>query len=217
MGTDRISPGWGTYRAPHSGGLLLGKEGRHTPPPGSSEVQTAQPIVERYRRAFADFRDGNVNAALARFRALAAVGENPLGLGYDGLAGGHLRRLGTGEMLAALVGQALQQESGISVLERSDLEAALQGRDVGLAEPSEAIAALNVGKLLRADLIVYGSHRSYENVLALDMRVVRVSTMEVLATEHLKTQGREKRHAAARSLVERLKPIVADAMGKPSR
>ena len=131
--------------------------------------------------------------------------------------GGNLRRLGTGEMLAGLLSHALSRDVRVTVLAGEALEAALQGRSTRFAGLPDITTALNVAKLLGADLILYGSHRNYENVLTLDARVMSTKSMEVLATEYLKTQGQDKFHAAAQALAARLKPILAAAMGNAGR
>jgi tetratricopeptide (TPR) repeat protein len=131
--------------------------------------------------------------------------------------GGNLRRLGTGEMLAGLLSHALSRDVRVTVLSGEALEAALQGRSTCLAGLPDITAAFNVAKLLGADFILYGSHRHYENILTFDARVVSANSMEVLATEYLKTQGQDKFHTAAQALAARLKPILAAALGNASR
>jgi tetratricopeptide (TPR) repeat protein len=169
-----------------------------------TKAQDLQPTdeVARYYRHLVQ------RSATARTTAGASIGPRLLIFPFP-LIGGHLRRLGTGEMLAGLVAQALGQAGGITILEGRELEPALQGRIISFPGPADALAALNVGKLLRADLIVYGSHRSYENVLAFDVWTVHVKTTQVLADMHLKTQGKEKLHAAAQTLADKLQLLLS--------
>jgi len=125
------------------------------------------------------------------------------------LAGGHLRQLGAGEALTGLVAQALHQQGKVIVLEGHGLESALQGRTIGLAGHADAKVALNVGKLLGADLVLYGRHWHYANVLILDVWAVRVKTLElVLPGVHIRAEAGDKLHTAAQALAGKLSPLV---------
>ena len=125
------------------------------------------------------------------------------------LAGGNLRQLGTGEVLTGLVAQALRQQGRCTVLEGRDLEPALQGKAIGLAGHTEVKVALNAGKPLGADLVVYGRHWHYTNVLMLDVWAVRVKTLEVvLPGAHIRTEAGDKLHTAAQALAGKLSPLV---------
>ena len=125
------------------------------------------------------------------------------------LVGGNLRQLGTGEVLTGLVAQALRQQGRCTVLEGRDLEPDLQGRAIGLAGHTEVKVALNAGKRLGADLVVYGRHWHYTNVLMLDVWAVRVKTLEVvLPGVHFRIEAGEKLHAAAQALADKLSPLV---------
>jgi len=112
-------------------------------------------------------------------------------------------------VLTGLVAQALRQQGRCTVLEGRDLEPALQGRAIGLAGQTEAKVALNAARPLGADLVVYGRHWHYTNVLILDVWAVRVKTLEVvLPGVHIRTEVGEKLHAAAQALADKLSPFT---------
>ena len=126
--------------------------------------------------------------------------------------GGNLQRLGIGEMLAGLIGEALIEDERMAVFAGRDLETALQGNPLRFSGLSNFPAAINVAKVIGADFVVYGSHRHYTNVLAVDARAVHVKTMEVLTSEHLKSYGTDKIRASSQALAAKLRPILADAV-----
>ena len=49
-----------------------------------------------------------------------------------------------------------------------------------------------MGKVAKADYIIYGSYRNFQNTLEVDIRVVNVKTTEILTIEHQKTHGKNK-------------------------
>ncbi|MGH8065510.1 MAG: tetratricopeptide repeat protein [Candidatus Entotheonellia bacterium] len=131
--------------------------------------------------------------------------------------GGNLQRLGTGEMLASLVGGALAEDEHMAVLAGRDLETALQENPLRFGGLSDLPAAINMAKVIGADFVVYGSHRHYTNVLAVDARAVHVKTLEVLTSEHLKSHGADKIRAASQALAAKLRPVLAEALQQAIR
>jgi tetratricopeptide (TPR) repeat protein len=131
--------------------------------------------------------------------------------------GGNLQRLGTGEMLASLVGEALVEDDRLAVFAGRDLKAVLQGSPLRSGDLSNLPAAINVAKIIGADFVVYGSHRHYTNILAVDATAVHVKTMKVLTNEHLKSHGTDKILAASQALAAKLRPVLADVVQQAIR
>lgn len=124
------------------------------------------------------------------------------------LAGGNIKRLGEGATVAGLLAASVRNQGDFDVVELAALRRLLADQRIGFATLADSIAALNIGKLLKADVVVYGSALSFANTFSLDVRAVNVQTTELLTTAHLKTSGANRIRAAAHALGWQLIPLL---------
>ena len=123
-------------------------------------------------------------------------------LSFDG---GHLTRIGGGEAIAWILGQKLRENSDLEIINSSSLEAETKSTEIGFYKLSDSVNAMNIGKAAKADYIIYGSYRIFENTLEVDIRVVNVNTTEIVAIEHYKTHGKMKISNFAEAVARKIK------------
>ena len=123
-------------------------------------------------------------------------------LSFDG---GHLTRIGGGEAIAWILGQKLRENSDLEIINSSSLEAETKSTEIGFYKLSDSVNAMNIGKAAKADYIIYGSYRIFENTLEVDIRVVNVNTTEIVAIEHYKTHGKMKINDFAEAVARKIK------------
>lgn len=110
-------------------------------------------------------------------------------LSFDG---GHLTRIGEGEAIAWIIGQKLVEKQDLKIINSFTLDVEAKSMEIGFYKLSDSINAMNIGKAAKADYIIYGSYRIFENTLEVDIRVVNVKTTEIITIEHHKTHGKKK-------------------------
>jgi len=123
-------------------------------------------------------------------------------LSFDG---GHLTRIGGGEAIAWILGQKLRETSDLKIINSSSLESETKSAEIGFYKLSDSVNAMNIGKAAKADYVVYGSYRIFENTLEVDIRVVNVNTTEIVAIEHYKTHGKMKINNFAEAVARKIK------------
>jgi len=112
-----------------------------------------------------------------------------LPLSFDG---GNLTRIGAGEAVAWVMEEKLEGSSNFNIISNYSLDVQTKSENIGFHKLSDSITALNMGKVAKADYIIYGSYRNFQNTLEVDIRVVNVKTTEILTIEHQKTHGKNK-------------------------
>ncbi len=105
---------------------------------------------------------------------------------------GHLTRIGEGEAIAWIIGENIGANSDLKIINSSSLEAEKKSMEIEFYKLSDSVKAMNIGKASKANYIIYGSYRIFENTLEVDVRVVNVNTTEIVAIEHYKTHGETK-------------------------
>ena len=119
----------------------------------------------------------------------SAVNILILPLAFDG---GNLTRIGAGEVVTWVMEEKLEEGSNFNIISNYSLDVKTKSKNIGFHKLSDSITALNMGKVVKADYIIYGSYRNFQNTLEVDIRVVNVNTTEILTIEHQKTHGKDK-------------------------
>ncbi len=84
--------------------------------------------------------------------------------------------------LADMISTDLASGKGVTLVEREQLDTVLQELELGLSGLIDPGKALSVGKLLNAEILVYGSYIVSGTSLRVDLKAVRAETGQVLAT-----------------------------------
>jgi tetratricopeptide (TPR) repeat protein len=112
-----------------------------------------------------------------------------LPLSFDG---GNLTRIGSGEVVTWVMEEKLEEGSNFNIISSYSLDVKTKSKNIGFHKLSDSITALNMGKVAKADYIIYGSYRNFQNTLQADVRAVNVKTTEILTIEHQETHGKNK-------------------------
>lgn len=126
-------------------------------------------------------------------------------LSFDG---GHLTRIGEGEAIAWIIGQKLEEENDLKIINSFSLDAETKLMEIGFYKLSDSVNAMNIGKAAKADYIIYGSYRIFENTLEVDIRVVNVKTTEIVTIEHHKTHGKKKINDLAEIVARKIRSKI---------
>jgi TolB-like protein len=116
--------------------------------------------------------------------APALAGPNTLAVMYfENQGNPDLEPLKVG--LAQMMITDLKATSGVTLVERAQLQAILDELDLGHSGRVDAATAANVGRLLGAEWILLGTYFELMGTLRIDARLVRVETGEVLFADGL--------------------------------
>ena len=85
-----------------------------------------------------------------------------------------------GELLSARVIQTLSEGSGYTVVERNRLVLALEELRLGTETFADENTGLRIGRLVGAQLMVFGGYQVIEEKMRLDLRLVEVETGRIL-------------------------------------
>jgi len=89
---------------------------------------------------------------------------------------------GLGEDIAATVTDALAKVKNVQVIERTRMEKVIREAVLNRAGSSDPTAMLKAGKLLGANCLMIGSIQSFRDQVAVQLRMVRTETGEILST-----------------------------------
>lgn len=126
-------------------------------------------------------------------------------LSFDG---GHLTRIGEGAAIAWIIGQKLEEESDLKIINSFSLDAETKSMEIGFYKLSDSVTAMNIGKVAKVSYIIYGSYRIFENTLEVDIRVVNVKTTEIVTIEHHKTHGKKKINDLAEIVARKIRSKI---------
>ncbi len=108
-------------------------------------------------------------------------------------------RVGLQQMLLT----ELAQNSALRIVERSQINAILQEQELASSSRVDASTAAEIGKLVGARYMVFGSFIDFYGDFRIDARIVDVETSELLKTERVRDQ-REKLYDLLVSLSSQL-------------
>ena len=84
------------------------------------------------------------------------------------------------EFLTARIVETLQEKGGYEVLERQKLILALEELNLGSSELASAGSRLQVGKIMGAQVMVFGGYQLVGEQLRVDLRMVEVETGAII-------------------------------------
>ncbi|MCI5212025.1 MAG: hypothetical protein D3910_25325, partial [Candidatus Electrothrix sp. ATG2] len=94
------------------------------------------------------------------------------------------------EFLTGKVTETLQGQGGFVVIERQKLLLALEELHLGSSELADENSRLEIGRLIGAQLMVFGGYQQVGEQLRIDLRMVEVESGAVIRTaEHTATAG----------------------------
>jgi len=85
-----------------------------------------------------------------------------------------------GELLSARVIQTLSEGEGYTVVERDRLVLALEELRLGTESFADESTGLRIGRLIGAQMMVFGGYQVIEDKMRLDLRLVEVETGRIL-------------------------------------
>ncbi len=94
-----------------------------------------------------------------------------------------------GKAVSSMLVTELSERDGMRVIERSQLQDLLQEQRLALSGRVDESTAIEVGKMLGVQYMVFGQATSVMNQMRLDMRAVNVETSEVLEVQKLSDQA----------------------------
>jgi len=95
-----------------------------------------------------------------------------------------------GPLLAARITETVKESSPYNVVERERLSLVLQELNLGSAAISDESTRLRLGKLVGADLMIFGGYQVISDTMRLDLRLVEVETGKILkASEKTAVSG----------------------------
>lgn len=96
-----------------------------------------------------------------------------------------------GKAVSAMLTTELTGREGIRVIERQQLQDLLEEQRLSLSGRVEESTALEVGKLVGAQYVIFGAVTSIAEQLRMDMRAVDVETSEILEVQKLSAKTAE--------------------------
>lgn len=84
-----------------------------------------------------------------------------------------------GELLTAGIIESFQSKEGYQVIERERLLLALEELNLGTTALADEATRLEIGKMLGAQLMVFGGYQAIAKTARLDLRVVEVETGKI--------------------------------------
>ena len=94
------------------------------------------------------------------------------------------------EFLTAKVTETLKEQGGYVVIERQKLLLALEELHLGSSALADENSRLEIGRLIGAELMVFGGYQQVGEQLRIDLRMVEVESGAVIRTaEHTATAG----------------------------
>ncbi len=146
------------------------------------------------------------------FPSMALAGPNTVAILYfENQGNDQLEPLKVG--LAQMLITDVQGAEGLTVVERSQLQAILDELELGHSGKVAPDTAAKVGKLLGAEWMVMGSYFELMGTLRIDTRVVKVETSEIIHAEGV-NGGVNEFMRMEDELANGLKNALATQMGK---
>jgi PBP1b-binding outer membrane lipoprotein LpoB len=94
-----------------------------------------------------------------------------------------------GEIMAAKVIEVFRSSPAITVVERERLRLALEELNLGTSEVVDESTRLQLGRLVQAQQMVFGSYMVIEDVVRIDLRLVDVQTGVITGTAQKMAAG----------------------------